>query len=118
MKAFNHPQTKIKSKLSAFIPIRYVRELAVASEFCVRTARKIDPVSFVLAFFLCCSSRKTTLSNWVTQLSLLNGSVDKKNIPSKQAICKRLTDTCSAFAEALLTRLIASRDTHVAIPCN
>src|SRR6187455_1522076 len=103
MKVSNHPQAKIKAKLGAFVPICSVWELAVASEFCVRAARKIDPISFVLSFFLCCSSHKTTLSNWVTQICLFTGCVGK-NVPSRQAICKRLTDACSSFAEALLTQ--------------
>ena len=109
MKVSNHPHAKIRSKLSAFISFSAIRQLAEASEFCVRAARKIDPVSFVLSFFLCCTSRKTTLSNCAAKICLINGSVAKENIPYKQAICKRLTDACSLFAEALLTKLLCSR---------
>ena len=109
MKVSNHPQSKIRAKLSAYLPLSSVRNLAAVSEFCVRAARKIDPLSFVLSFFMSCASRNVTLSNWAAQLCLLNGGTSCADVPTKQAICKRPTKARSESSKALLMKLLVSR---------
>ncbi len=109
MKVSNHPPSKIKAKLSSLMPLSCIKQLSISSGFLVRAARKIKALDFVLALFMCCAARKATLSNWASQLCILNERADKGDVPSRQAIYKRLTEASSTFAEALLTKLLSSR---------
>lgn len=91
-------RTIIEEKLRK-IPIR---KLAKQSGYCKRKPRKIKPKEFIMAFIQTVStSKKNTYNNWANQLGIMINST-----VSKQAICKRMTESLVVFLKSLLKAIM------------
>ena len=77
-------------------------KLSKESGFCKRKPKKIEPKKLLLAFLLTIvGSKKNTYSSWASKLGLLiNDTV------SKQAICKRITESLVKFLQSVLKAIM------------
>lgn len=90
--------TIIEEKLRK-IPIR---KLAKQSGYSKRKPRKIKPKEFIIAFMqTVCTSKKNTYNNWANQLGIMINST-----VSKQAVCKRMTESLVVFLKSLLKAIM------------
>jgi hypothetical protein len=78
------------------------KKIAKQSGFCKRKPRKIKPKALIMAFIqTACRSKKSTYTNWANQLGLMINST-----VSKQAVCKRMTESLVVFLKSLLKAIM------------
>jgi hypothetical protein len=93
-----------EQKFSRLLPPATLDELARASGFCQRAARKCTPLHFVVSFFRCLSLQLWSLSGWAGQLSALGGTT-----LARQSLSERFSACSSRFALQLLSYLLGGQ---------
>jgi hypothetical protein len=104
MKSPPYSPALAEQKFSRLLPAATLDDLARASGFCQRAARRCRPVHFVLAFFTALSKNLYSLSGWAAQLSVLSGAT-----LARQSLDERLNARSSRFALRLLGYLLGLR---------
>jgi hypothetical protein len=94
-------QQQGKKNFYKFFDKSFITRMGKQSRFVQRKPKKIKPNHFVLGFLISCCKGQSTFAGWAIQIGLLSGGS-----VSKQAVFDRIDASATAFAQALLQRIL------------
>lgn len=95
-----------QSKIKEFLENMPIEELAKSTGFQKRKPKKIEPINFLLSFFLILSSKKYSLRNWAIKLSKLSGELVSFQAIGKKLQIRQLNFVKSIYCQAMKQYMI------------
>jgi hypothetical protein len=104
MKTSSYFKGKVKENFEKFFDKSLINRLGKVSGFIKRQTNKVTAFAFVAGFIETCFTGRNTYSAWAANIGLISGQTI-----SKQAICERMSEPSTSYAQELFSHVMKTR---------